>query len=127
MKDRTGKFQDQTLDKPGEDFGQALAAWLSTGPAPVRPAAAIPSGPTGLEPEPPVSASPSTDSPPSAQDEEVYRNIEKVVARAKLSGAWLTAENYLRARVAGAPLDYGLKLLEEAKQEAATAATAQAA
>ena len=49
VKDRTGKFQDQTLDKPGEDFGQALAAWLSTGPAPVRPTAAIPSDPTGVE------------------------------------------------------------------------------
>ena len=128
VKDRTGKFQDQILDKPGEDFGQALAAWLSTGPAPVRPAAAIPSDPTGVEPEPPANASPLADSPPSAQDEEVYRNIEKVVARAKLSGAWLTAENYLRARVAGEPLDYGLKLLETAKQEAQGAtATAQAA
>ena len=28
IKDRTGKFQDELLDKPGEDFGQALAAWL---------------------------------------------------------------------------------------------------
>jgi hypothetical protein len=127
VKDRTGKFQDQTLDKPGEDFGQALAAWLSTGPAPVRLAEAAPSDPTGAEPKPPASASPLADSQPSAQDEEVYRNIEKVVARAKLSGAWLTAENYLRARVAGESLDYGLKLLDEAKQEAATAATAQAA
>ena len=29
IKDRTGKFQDALLDKPGEDFGRALAAWLS--------------------------------------------------------------------------------------------------
>lgn len=36
IKDRTGKFQDKLLDKPGEDFGKQLAAWLSDGsPAPV--------------------------------------------------------------------------------------------
>lgn len=33
-KDRTGKFQDATIDKPGEDFGKKLAAWLNSGAAP---------------------------------------------------------------------------------------------
>jgi len=33
IKDRTGRFQDQLLDKPDEQFGQALAAWLSDTPA----------------------------------------------------------------------------------------------
>ncbi len=45
IKDRTGKFQDKLLEKPGEDFGRQLAAWLADGtPAPVaqpaRPAKA---------------------------------------------------------------------------------------
>jgi hypothetical protein len=31
IKDRTGKFQDKLIDKPGEEFGQQLAAWLSDG------------------------------------------------------------------------------------------------
>lgn len=31
IKDRTGKFQDQTIDKPGENFGKALAEWLKDG------------------------------------------------------------------------------------------------
>ena len=31
LKDRTGKWQDQTIDKPGEDFGKALSDWLSDG------------------------------------------------------------------------------------------------
>jgi len=36
IKDRTGKFQDKLIDKPGEDFGKQLAEWLSDGaPAPV--------------------------------------------------------------------------------------------
>jgi hypothetical protein len=38
IKDRTGKFQDKLIDKPGEDFGRELAAWLSEGvPAAPRP------------------------------------------------------------------------------------------
>lgn len=32
-KDRTGKFQDETIDKPGEAFGVALYDWLSMGTA----------------------------------------------------------------------------------------------
>ena len=39
IKDRTGKFQDKLIDKPGEEFGQQLAAWLSDGlPSPVASA-----------------------------------------------------------------------------------------
>lgn len=36
-KDRTGKFQDQTIEKPGEEFGKALSDWLSEGIAPPDP------------------------------------------------------------------------------------------
>ena len=41
LKDRSGKFQDKIVEKPGEDFGRELAAWLSDGataPAPTAPA-----------------------------------------------------------------------------------------
>jgi len=37
LKDRTGKFQDQMIEKPGEDFGQQLAAWLNSGEEPPKP------------------------------------------------------------------------------------------
>lgn len=53
IKDRTGKFQDKLIDKPGEDFGKQLAAWLADGlPSPVAsgqtPAtAAVATGGTG--------------------------------------------------------------------------------
>jgi hypothetical protein len=44
IKDRSGKFQDAIIEKPGEDFGASLAAWLSDGaplpPAPSKPAPA---------------------------------------------------------------------------------------
>lgn len=42
IKDRTGKYQDVTVEKPGEDLGRDLAAWLSDGvpqEAPQEPAA----------------------------------------------------------------------------------------
>lgn len=36
IKDRTGKFQDKLIVKPGEEFGRELAAWLADGlPSPV--------------------------------------------------------------------------------------------
>lgn len=38
IKDRTGKFQDQFLAKPGEDFGRQLAVWLADGAEPPDPA-----------------------------------------------------------------------------------------
>lgn len=31
LKDRTGKYQDKIIPSPGEEFGQALAAWLDQG------------------------------------------------------------------------------------------------
>jgi hypothetical protein len=31
LKDRTGKFQDQLIEKPDEKFGQALVNWLNDG------------------------------------------------------------------------------------------------
>jgi hypothetical protein len=37
-KDRTGKFQDEVIDKPGETFGIALYDWLTIGNAVVPPA-----------------------------------------------------------------------------------------
>ena len=35
-KDRTGKFQDQTIDMPGEELGASLAEWLREGAEPVK-------------------------------------------------------------------------------------------
>ncbi len=36
-KDRTGRFQERTIIKPGEDFGREVAAWLSDGEPPAPP------------------------------------------------------------------------------------------
>ena len=37
IKDRTGRFQDQTIKEPGEELGQQLAAWLMEGEPPTPP------------------------------------------------------------------------------------------
>jgi len=39
LKDRTGKYQDKLIEKPGEDFGKELSEWLAEG-VPAKPAAA---------------------------------------------------------------------------------------
>jgi AAA domain len=40
IKDRTGRWQDKIIDKPGEALGESLADWLSQGAAPADPLAA---------------------------------------------------------------------------------------
>lgn len=48
IKDRTGKFQDKLLEKPGEQFGRELAAWLADGdPTPAKPVKVEPVKATG--------------------------------------------------------------------------------
>jgi len=37
IKDRTGKFQDKIIEKPGKEFGQELIAWLNEGAPPPPP------------------------------------------------------------------------------------------
>jgi len=37
LKDRTGEFQDKIITKPGEEFGQALLAWLAEGASMATP------------------------------------------------------------------------------------------
>jgi hypothetical protein len=59
-KDRTGRFQDETIDKPGEAFGVTLYEWLSSGAAPVPPASSGPKPETGalVKPTPAPAATP---------------------------------------------------------------------
>jgi hypothetical protein len=42
IKDRTGRLQDRMIEKPGEELGKELAAWLSDGEAPSAPQAPPP-------------------------------------------------------------------------------------
>jgi hypothetical protein len=73
IKDRTGKYQDALIDKPGEEFGRELAEWLSDGAAPAAP---VP------EPSPaPVPVSKSTGKP-------LGLSKEKAASLHKQLGVW---------------------------------------
>ena len=127
IKDRTGKFQDALLDKPGEDVGRALASWLS-GPrqgstTDFEAGTAERSGKAVLDEEAPEPPSPETvpgeESGPEAPiNEEVQAQVERLIARAAKVGAWGQAEEYCRSRFSGAQLAYALAELKNAKDEA---------
>jgi hypothetical protein len=84
-KDRTGKFQDRTIEKPGEEFGAELVAWLSTGvpaaPAPPKAKAMAPVKPDwtkaaeGPKPTPTPTASTVKPETPQAQREDTIRML----------------------------------------------------
>ncbi len=66
IKDRSGRFQDQMLDKPGEQFGAELATWLNDAP-PAEPKLSLvgsQAAPTDSN-TPEAMAMPSSASPPS--------------------------------------------------------------
>lgn len=44
IKDRTGKYQDAIIEKPGEAFGKDLIAWLTDGIEPAKPKEPISAG-----------------------------------------------------------------------------------
>ena len=129
IKDRTGKFQDELLDKPGEDFGQALATWLC-GPEPSEPATASDAKagsakrsrkatPKAEATEPLQEPVPIDEASREALiDEEVQIQIERLVARAAKVGAWGQAEEYCRARFTGPHLTHALAELRQAEDEA---------
>ena len=117
IKDRTGKFQDQILDKPGEEFGRALADWLATGTTPA-PAKAV------LRPvlvEPANNGAQDQDIDPAmaaAIEEEVRLKVDKLVERCRAAGAWDRADEYAQARFTGAHLTYARAELEAARKAA---------
>jgi hypothetical protein len=88
-KDRTGKYQDEIIDKPGENFGAALYDWLSEGTAMPVPAAPVPT---------PQKAGTGTKTKPSGipekpagktQDtirETVLKDITKIITAVSKSG-----------------------------------------
>jgi hypothetical protein len=68
-KDRTGKYQDAQIEKPGEEFGKALAEWLESGEAPAKPAPAEP-------PKATEQAAPPEPAPASWTDPDLGESVE---------------------------------------------------
>jgi Ni2+-binding GTPase involved in maturation of urease and hydrogenase len=115
-KDRTGKFQDETVDKPGEDFGIALYEWLMSG----------------------VAAKPETENPPVQKNEAkpaktapapnkgnltlkersaaVIKEIGDIVTSVDNGKEWFTEEERNEAR----QLIQGTKMTEEGVKDLAS-------
>jgi hypothetical protein len=120
LKDRNGRFQDAVIERPGEDFGQALAAWL-TAPATETPASAEPKAakrsrktagkdePPAAEPgEPkdaPTTLPPEIVTPETPIAEAVQEQVERFVLRAAKAGARTQAHHGCRQRNTGVELD----------------------
>ncbi|GHT63735.1 hypothetical protein FACS1894110_02080 [Spirochaetia bacterium] len=102
-KDRTGKYQDAVIDKPGEEFGVALYEWLSNGtavpapvPAPVpevKPAKTVKAKAGDVKTSPAKTApakTPSADQPPSGslkdKGKELVQQIGELITAVSESG-----------------------------------------
>jgi hypothetical protein len=126
-KDRTGKFQDETIDKPGEDFGVDLYNWLICGTAvPAAPEVKQPAEPekakTGeIKAVPP--AKPPAKKPVAgslkARGQVIIQEIGQLItAEARKGFPYFTEEEKEEARqiIHSIKLDEaGLKDLEELK------------
>jgi hypothetical protein len=123
IKDRTGKFQDVLLDKPGEDFGKDLRAWLESGvEPPATTAGAVTTAGTEtaqLEDQP----SP-TDVRADEIEDAVKAKVAKLVARTQAKAAWSPAEEWARKNFTGQHLRYCLEELAAAKKAATDPAQA---
>jgi hypothetical protein len=105
IKDRTGKFQDKLLEKPGEEFGRELAMWLAEGDVPMAPK--------------PAPTDPAPDLTPEtlrALCEETHVGVAKVLA----SYSAETLEDLTAAQLAEAIA----KLIDHRKKQQAKAAQA---
>lgn len=96
IKDRSGKFQEALIEKPGEDFGRQLGAWLSEGAPPLDP----PTPPV----HPPAPTAPSEPEGPKVRG--IRANQLKDLA-AKLQKHGLTDKDMTRGFIAWA-IDYPL-------------------
>jgi hypothetical protein len=126
-KDRTGKFQDETIEKPGEEFGAALYDWLTGGREEI-PAGPAPAGKTAVKPvkEAALETKQETETPAVRQVESLkeqgggaIREIGKIItAAAKDGGSYFSEEEKEEARqiIRGTRLDEkGLADLKEFK------------
>ncbi|WP_010256909.1 ATP-binding protein [Treponema primitia] len=91
-KDRTGKFQDESIDKPGEAFGVALYDWLSSGTA--APAPETKPAKTGkVKTEPPkavpskLPAEPSTAGSVKDRGKSIVQEIGQLITTVSESGS----------------------------------------
>lgn len=95
-KDRTSKFQDRLITKPGEEFGEELIAWLNSGEVPTP----------AVKPTPTTTSEPEND--PATRDNEASRKfavgkLDLVIRAHKMTPEMVEA--FCASATAGRPLD----------------------
>jgi hypothetical protein len=119
-KDRTGKYQDVTIEKPGEEFGVAFYDWFSSG-KPVIPAAQAEKNASKPKKQEAVPEKPKTEKPgkePSlkTQSDEVINQIGAIIKTAKNNVQFFTENEEARQITKGTRLDEkGLSDLKDFK------------
>jgi hypothetical protein len=91
-KDRTGKFQDETIEKPGEEFGVALYEWLANGKPEIQPLTVVE---TPAKPHKEVSAQ---DKPMKEQGDGIIKEIGTIITAAKNGDPYFTEDEKEGAR-----------------------------
>ena len=108
-KDRTGKFQDETIDRPGEDFGIALYDWLNSGIEAKRE-------PVTKPPVKSTSAANTVDASLKERSTAVIKEIGDIVTASENGKGYFSEEERDDARV----LIKDLKMNEEGMRELLT-------
>ena len=91
-KDRTGKFQDETIEKPGEEFGISLYEWLTSGKQEIQPPTVVE---TPAKPHKEVSAQ---DKPMKEQGDGIIKEIGAIITAAKNGDPYFTEDEKEGAR-----------------------------
>jgi hypothetical protein len=113
-KDRTGKYQDEVIEKPGEEFGVALYEWLMDGKV-EKPAKPVQKTPSKAEKVQPVSEKPKAEKPVVKEKEltlkeqgnEVMKEIGAVITSVKEGVSYFSESEIEEARqiIKGTRLD----------------------
>jgi hypothetical protein len=102
-KDRTGKFQDETIEKPGEEFGVALYDWLASGNAEKSATRADkepgkPQKPAAAKPKAGKPAAPPKGQSLKEQGDGVIKEIGGIITAAKGGSPYFTDNEKEEAR-----------------------------
>jgi hypothetical protein len=104
-KDRTGKFQDEVIDRPGEEFGEALYEWLTGGKAELPPPASTDVPAAGPHKEEAAGTKPTPANSPASgeqslkeQGKGLIREIGNIITAASGKSACFTEDEKEEAR-----------------------------
>jgi Ni2+-binding GTPase involved in maturation of urease and hydrogenase len=97
-KDRTGKYQDETIEKPGEDFGVALYDWLMTGVAVQPETSTVPVQKNALKPAKTAAVPAKTETSLKKQSVTILKEIGDIITSVENGQEYFSEEERNDAR-----------------------------